>query len=258
MVSLDAVAETDLAVAALSGGRIEENPTHLVIRTPANPTYHWGNFLQVTDETLAADPAACVELFRQEFPQAPWIAIGLPAMPQDPNSWAQLGIGIQTTEALLLAGRPRVADLPPGYSARQLMAFDWEASAELAIRENDHTGEFDAAEFEEFARKQALVMVELTDTGKGAWFGAFADGVLVSDLGIVVCGRRARYRSVGTDVAHRGRGLASHLLGLAADWALARGCSELVIVTETINPAGRLYRRAGFEPICGSVAAYRH
>jgi GNAT superfamily N-acetyltransferase len=81
--------------------------------------------------------------------------------------------------------------------------------------------------------------------------------VLVADLGIVVCGTTARYQSVGTDADHRRRGLASHLLGVAANWSADRGCTRWAIVTEATNPAGRIYRGVGFEPDVGSVQAYR-
>ena len=71
------------------------------------------------------------------------------------------------------------------------------------------------------------------------------------------CGPTARYQDVTTDEEHRGRGLASHLLGVAAQWAAERGCEQWVIVTGATNPAGRVYRRLGFAPDAGTVQAYR-
>jgi GNAT superfamily N-acetyltransferase len=76
----------------------------------------------------------------------------------------------------------------------------------------------------------------------------------VSSLGIVLCGQDAegrvvaRYQSVQTAVDHRRRGLAGHLLGVAAGWAAERGAQRWVIATESDNPAGRLYRSLGFTP----------
>ena len=66
----------------------------------------------------------------------------------------------------------------------------------------------------------------------------------------------ARYQSVETDQAHRRKGLASHLLGLAASWSKERGCDSWVIVTEATNAAGLVYRRAGFTPDVSEVNAY--
>ncbi|HLP22844.1 MAG TPA: GNAT family N-acetyltransferase, partial [Microbacteriaceae bacterium] len=112
--------------------------------------------------------------------------------------------------------------------------------------------------FERFARARTAARLDLIERGLAQWFGAFHEGALVSDLGIVRCGSTARYQAVGTDAAHRNRGLASHLLGVAAAWAAEHDCAEWVIVTEASNAAGRVYRRAGFEPHSASVNAYRN
>ena len=56
---------------------------------------------------------------------------------------------------------------------------------------------------------------------------------------------------------HRQRGLASHLLGLAAAWSAEQGCDRWVIVTEATNPAGRVYRSVGFELGAANVQVYR-
>jgi hypothetical protein len=44
---------------------------------------------------------------------------------------------------------------------------------------------------------------------------------------------------------------------VAAAWAASRGCTQWVIVTEATNPAGRVYRKAGFELVEPIVQAYR-
>jgi GNAT superfamily N-acetyltransferase len=97
----------------------------------------------------------------------------------------------------------------------------------------------------------------LSDRGIGASFGAFASDVLVADLGIVRCGRMARYQSVSTDQDHRRQGLAAHLLGVAARWSGEHDCDRWVIVTEAANPAGRVYRSVGFKPDIGNAQAFR-
>ncbi len=79
----------------------------------------------------------------------------------------------------------------------------------------------------------------------------------MADLGIVRCGTTARYQSVSTDEAHRRHGLAAHLLGVAARWSAEQGCDRWVIITESTNPAGRVYRSVGFEPDVGNAQAYR-
>lgn len=74
---------------------------------------------------------------------------------------------------------------------------------------------------------------------------------------IVRRGTTGRYQTVLTDANHRRRGLASHLLGVAARWAAAHGCDRWVIVTETTNAARSVYEHIGLEPRCTNVHAYR-
>ena len=130
-------------------------------------------------------------------------------------------------------------------------------SVARSVAENDRTQEQDPRSYERFAQAQAQARWALSERDVGACFGAFAGDTLIADLGIVRCGKTARYQSVSTDDQHRRRGLASHLLGVAAQWAAEGGCDRWVIVTEATNPAGRVYRSLGFEPDTGNAQAYR-
>jgi GNAT superfamily N-acetyltransferase len=121
---------------------------------------------------------------------------------------------------------------------------------------NDQTAQYEPRSHERFVRARAASQRGLVESGVALFVGAFFDGRLVAELGIVDCGGTARYQSVGTASDHRGRGIASHLLGVAAAWASTRGCTQWVIVTEAVNPAGRVYRRAGFDLVVPSVQAY--
>jgi GNAT superfamily N-acetyltransferase len=153
---------------------------------------------------------------------------------------------------------PRQTALPPGYAVRRVAGDDWEQVVALAMAENLRTGEYEPASHETFVRASVQTDRSLSDRDVAAFFGAFADEELAAALGIVRCGSVARYQRVGTDARHRRRGLASHLLGVAARWAAGHGCDRWVIVTEATNPAGRVYRSVGFEPDAASVQAYRH
>jgi hypothetical protein len=47
---------TDLALLAGSGSSVEHRGTHVVVRTPDNPGYRWGNVLGVATLVIVADP----------------------------------------------------------------------------------------------------------------------------------------------------------------------------------------------------------
>jgi GNAT superfamily N-acetyltransferase len=98
----------------------------------------------------------------------------------------------------------------------------------------------------------------MTEQGHLAWFGAFHGDRLAAELGIVDCGEGvARYQSVVTAAEHRRRGLAGHLLGVAAQWAADRGARRWVIVADAGSDAARLYRSRGFEPADSGARAQR-
>jgi predicted GNAT family acetyltransferase len=88
----------------------------------------------------------------------------------------------------------------------------------------------------------------LTEEGHGSWFGAFVDGDLVAQLGVITDGSGvARYQNVETHPAWRRRGLAGTLVWQAGRHALDTvGASTLVIVAEPLADAIRVYRTLGF------------
>lgn len=248
---------TDLAILELSGSTVERLDDHLLVRTPQNPHYHWGNCLLVTDATAIDDAERWLARFAAAFPQADWVAIGLPSMPQDAHAWLSRGIELEQLDVLAARERPRSAPLSDGYTVREVAGDDWEQLTQHRLAENRASGEHTPDGYERFMRETIAARQSLCDAGDAVWFGAFAGDELVADLGIVRCGTIARYQDVATVEAHRRRGLASHLLGVAAEWSASRGCDTWVIVTESTNDAGRVYRRAGFALDAASVNAHR-
>ena len=62
---------------------------------------------------------------------------------------------------------------------------------------------------------------------------------------------------IAVDPAHRGRGLGARLLERCAADARARGAERLFLEMRSNNPAQRLYRSLGFEPIGKRLQYYR-
>ncbi|MFL6022530.1 MAG: GNAT family N-acetyltransferase [Marmoricola sp.] len=231
---------TDLAVLRFGGSLVEEHSDHLVVRTPENPAYHWGNFVLVTDAASADDAERWRAVFAAEFPDAKHLAVGLP---REPSKDAWRGSGIEASDVLVNEGEVLGRPLPRGYTVRQIRsAADWDAST--AMNDEHYPGE------PEFARLRSVTRARLVAEGHLAWFGAFtkAEDRLAAELGIVAVGDGlARYQSVLTHVEHRRRGLTGHLLAVAAELARSRGAQTLVIIADADGDAGRLYRAAGFQ-----------
>lgn len=244
-----------------TGSSVEDRGDHLVVRTPANPQFHWGNFVLITDAGQLDDPSHWIDVFTAVHPGADWVSLGLPRLPEDTTPWADLDLSLEQEDVLSTTVLPGLLPAPGGYQVRALASDDdWEQYIARQLRENAETGEYEPVHHEQFVRAQAVSRRQMSHCGVACWFGAFTGGALVADLGIVLCGDwppTARYQSVGTDAAHRRRGLAGHLLGIAARWAADHGALRWVIVTEVTNPAGRLYRAVGFRPDIGHAQAYR-
>jgi GNAT superfamily N-acetyltransferase len=246
---------TDLAVLRLGGSTFDERPDHVVVRTPGNPLYHWGNFVLVTDVRGGEDPAHWLATFEREFPDAAHRAIGLTGELGDEDAWRALDLTVEHDDVLATTTCPQPTPLPGGYLVRQLTdASDWEQSTGLRIAE--FAGE--SAHEAEFERRNTEDRAEMSARGETAWFGAFEGDRLVAELGIVDCGKAvARYQSVVTGADHRRRGLAGHLLGVAAAWAADRDARTWVIVADLGSDASRLYQSRGFEPADRGTRATR-
>ena len=104
------------------------------------------------------------------------------------------------------------------------------------------------ADEQEFDARKLAARRQLTETGRAAWFGAFAAGRLVAQLGLVPAGNGlARYQDVETHPEFRRQGLAGTLVWQAGGYGLAeRGAARLVIVADPDYHAFRLYESLGF------------
>ena len=248
---------TDLAVLELTGSTVDDHGDHLVVRSPDNPDYHWGNFVFVTDPESVDEAGRWVATFHREFPDASYLAIGLARMPDDEASWTPHGVALEAEEVLTTRTLPTQTPLAQGYSVRAVCGDDWDQLTAREVADNARTGDYEPLSHARFAAARTATQRALSEGGAAQFFGAFAAESLVASLGVVQCGPIARYQSVITDPEHRRRGLASHLLGVAARWAGDQGCNEWVILTDVGNPAGRVYRRLGFQRTTGNAQAYR-
>jgi ribosomal protein S18 acetylase RimI-like enzyme len=235
---------TDLAILALEGSEITDRGDHLVIRTARNPDYWWGNFL-LLQSLEPGSGGGWMARFAAEFPDARHLALGLDetdASGADPGELAGMTMersAVMTATSVSPPPRPNteavVRTLEGDADWRQSLAL---TAAVYPGEPGDDTG---------FATAQSAAKRALTEAEHGAWFGAFLDGTLVAQLGLVTgAPGLARYQSVETHPAARRRGLAGTLVWQAGATALARGASTVVMVADPDDEAIRVYRSVGF------------
>jgi ribosomal protein S18 acetylase RimI-like enzyme len=240
---------TDLALLELGGSEIEDCGEHLVVRTPRNPSYWWGNFLLLSRVPAAGDTDRWLERFAAAFPDARHVALGFDGVHDGVEALAGFAERGMRCEASVVMSASAVHEPPrPNGAAtyRRLESDeDWAQSLELAMACHDDQGEADHLAF---ATRKVATNRALTEAGHGGWFGAFLDGALVSQQGLVSASPGlARFQSVETHPDARGLGLAGTLVHHVAQYGFGElAAHTLVMVADPDYLAVRVYRSVGF------------
>ena len=238
---------TDLMVRVLEGSEVDDRGDYLVVRSPGNPSYWWGNFLLLAPPE-PGQAARWLAAFASEFPVARHVALGIDVTEisaVDTGEYVAAGLRLQMSAVLTaqdLTGPPR----PNETAVYRALAGDddWRQAALLraAVNAGEPGGDPD------FLTARIATERAVTEAEHGCWFGAFVDGDLVAQLGLITDGSGvARYQNVETHPGWRGRGLAGTLVWQAGLQGLdALGASTLVIVADPYADAIRVYRSVGF------------
>lgn len=255
---------TDLELLRLQGSVIEPRPGYLVVRTPANPTFHWGNTLILAAAPEPGSLAEVVELFTREHPEAAHVAIGVddPAPGLDAAEAERLGLAVES-DVVLTASTLARCPSPDGYRLAEVDPGDdaaWAALVALDLSDLDPDADDAAREgMAVFRARRYAGFRGLVAAGRGAWWAAYLpDGTPVAGLGVFDLGDGlARYQDVLTHPDHRRRGLAAALVARAGRARLAAGARTLVIVADPDGPAIGVYRRSGLTDTTRQWALYR-
>ncbi|PYC66068.1 GNAT family N-acetyltransferase [Streptomyces tateyamensis] len=240
---------TDVALLAASGSEITDHGTHLVVRTPSNPGFHWGNFLLLPAPPGPGDAARWAALFAMEFPDTKHLAFGVDGVDGRaglPAEHAALGLTAEVS-TVLTAAQLRPPSTAPGAEVRALTGDDdWQQALTLEFACHGLPANERARRF---AERRVAGFRAQCEAGNGSWVGAFVAGRLRAGAGLFTAGPTlARFQNVATHPDFRRRGLASAVLRHAARHALPDGPTTrtLVIVADPDYHAVRLYRSLGF------------
>ena len=239
------------------GAEIAERDDCIVLRSPANPTYFWGNCLILPaaprDEDLPRWLARFDEEIASKQSESTHLAFGVNAatLTDFLPAWCAAGIdefhdiAVLTLAADALAPRPAVRDTP-GLVLRALALPDeleFAVEAQVAHRE----AAFEAEGYRDYRRRAMQRISAMQATASANWFGAVVDGVLAADCGLVHDGRLGRFQHVGTQVAWRRRGLCRALVHHVCRHAFeSLGLQRLVMCADPHDVAIGIYRSLGF------------
>jgi ribosomal protein S18 acetylase RimI-like enzyme len=255
------VLATDIDVLAIDH-TVTRRDGYLVVRSPTNPMFWFGNFLVFDDAPRPGDGERWERLFEREFADEPRVRhrtlrwdrpdgeIG--AMTEE---FTARGYDVESTIGLVaepgeLAPHPRAnrdvttrpLDPTTGGPDEPL----WSAVIEIQVAgREDQVSEDD---YRAFSCTRQDELRALFGAGRGAWYVALTpDGEVAGSCGIVATGDRGRFQAVDTAAAHRRRGICSRLVVDAAAHAAAEDCPRtLVIAADADYHALGLYESLGF------------
>jgi ribosomal protein S18 acetylase RimI-like enzyme len=238
---------TDLAMLERSGSEIDDRGTHLVVRTPDNPTFWWGNFLLLSDAPSSTEEAKhWLATFEREFPQARHRTFGVDGTEGTLSDLASFtAIGMDAEGSTVMTAHEVHPPPRPNTEAtlRRLVSDDdWAQQVEVS-RAGEDLG-YDLP----FVTARARAERRLVEAGYGAWWGAFEGERLLASMGLVTASEGlARFQSVKTHPEARGRGLAGTLVHRVSRYGFEElGARTLVMVADPDYLAIRIYRSVGF------------
>jgi hypothetical protein len=162
---------TDVALRVLEGGQVTDRGDYLVVRSPANPDFWWGNFIVMSAPPTVGSAGAWLAAFAAEFPAARHVALGVDSTDYAaviPDEFPAAGLQPQRGTVLTCAA---VHEPPHPSSEAQIRPLvsdaDWQQSVDLGIRCVDY------GEPSEYLQRRATARRRLTLAGLGTWFGAF-------------------------------------------------------------------------------------
>jgi GNAT superfamily N-acetyltransferase len=245
---------TDLIFPAFDGEIIDRG-NYLVVRTPTNPIFYWGNFLLFEHPPGEGDFAAWRELFAHEIGTPPAVqhqTFGWDT-PRDAEGATRpfLEAGFRLNRSIVMtAGRINPPARPAANVDIRPLDTDraWAAAVENQVICREP--EFEEGSYREYVRGQMARYQAMVTAGLGVWFGAFIDRRLVADLGVFHNRELGRYQAVQTHPEYRRRGIAGTMVYVAGRYAMQQfDLPELVIVAEEGSAAGRLYGSVGFRQV---------
>jgi len=170
-------------VQRLEGSQVEDHGDHLLIRSPDEPGYWWGNAVLLSDRPGARRNRDWESLFTQHLPEAQHRAFGVDGVSGESEGCedlVRLGCERELSDVMTATAVHEPAHPHPTAVCRPLDLTDpVDLDAALAVRWANAPSPLPAG-YEEFLVRRMTTMRAVQLAGHGRWFGAFLDGEMRS------------------------------------------------------------------------------
>lgn len=261
--SLSAGWQAHCVASAADGAEFTPRDDALVLRTPANPGYYWGNCLLLPHAPRDADLAHWCARFAAALPAAQHVAIGFDApMQAEPlPAWQAAGFEIEDTAVLELEPDGLAAPVAPRLAGRveiRSLHLPAESEAVVDLQVVSDEGQHAEVGYRRYRSRAMAAVAGWQARGVGDWFAAWVNGAMVAHCGLVHDGHIGSLQHVETHPQWRRRGLCRALVQAACHQGFVRwGLQRLVVGADTNDVAIGIYRGLGFRDIGGYWHAQR-
>jgi hypothetical protein len=247
--------QTDLIFPRFDGEIIDRGD-YLIILTPTNPDFYWGNFLLFANPPGRGDFDLWKQIFAEEIgwrPRIKHLAFGWDSPEGDLGQIEPFReAGFHLFQDVILT-TPSV-NRPPKYNSEVVVKpissdWEWDQALQTLLMWPWPAGEADESDMAGFTAKEMERYRAMTRAGLGHWFGAFLGEQFTAGLGIFVEGTIGRFQRVSTRPDFRRRGICSTLVYQVSCYAFEQmGVETLVMAADEDYFAARIYESVGFMP----------
>lgn len=250
--------QTDLIFPRFDG-LVLERPDCVVVRTPSNPLFYWGNCLILPQRPDDADLEHWLQRFDEEVGchtrESGHVAIGFDAAAPFAPMHAWLAAGFQlfaTSQLELQAQMPRrpATALPSAYFrfAALDLSQPWQLEAAVELQCVSDASQYEPEHHRLHRRRQMQRYAAMQAAGLGHWFGIWRGAQLVADCGLFRDGRLGRFQHVGTHPDWRRRGLCTVLVEQVSAYGFgAMGLDRLIMCADPQDVAIGIYESIGYQ-----------
>ncbi len=255
---------TDFTLHAVAA-EVTERADCVVVRTPGNPSFYWGNCLMLAAPPADDELAHWLRRFDEEIasrqPESRHVALGVntPYAGEHRPAWQAAGFELHVNAVMRLEPGGLLALPAPKRTDIEVRPIVWndggaEVEAIVDLQCADTHG-FEPAGYRAYRRRMFDTYARLHERGQCEWFGVWVgpEGarVLAADCGLIrdraAAGATGRFQRVATHPAWRRQGLCSALVHHVSRHALqAWQVAEVIMVADPDDVAIGIYRSLGY------------